>query len=248
MCRGENPEGEWTIRVSDQDIEEEEGFFLGWELSLWGSVIDPAKAHPYVLKDTDFKPFPPPEPVHEPEPETTSASTTKSYLKPTIVHSLTTGADGMETTTTVGVVPGEDDHEKGSFDGDGTITHESDLNDPRFFAAIAGFVLFIVLAGIAVYFIMRQKVKKHNGDYSTVPGSDEEAGALPMTSLEDGRRASRPDVIYDEGEENRLVNSERRKQEVSSSSVGFHSGFLDDDDETSEVATQPYSDTQERRS
>ncbi|KLO07498.1 hypothetical protein SCHPADRAFT_1001607 [Schizopora paradoxa] len=243
---GENPEGEWTIRVSDQDIEEEEGFFLGWEMSLWGSVIDPAKARPYVLKDTDYKPFPPPEPVHEQEPETTAASTTKSYLKPTVVHSSTTAADGTESTTTVGVVPGGDSHEE--LDDEGAVTHESDLSDPRFVVAIIGFVSFFILAGGAVYLIMRRKImdKNHSGEYSTVPGSDEEAGALPMTSMEGAGGASRSNVIYDENEESsRLMDAERRREGVSSNPHGFHSGFLDDDEEPLEKATQ-YSDAQER--
>lgn len=244
MCRGENPEGEWTIRVSDQDVEEEEGFFLGWELSLWGSAIDAAKAQPYVLKDTEYKPFPPPEPVHGPEPESTSASTTKSYLKPTIIHSPTTAADGTESTTTVGVVPGEDDHEE--FDDEGAVTHESDLSDPRFVVAIVGFVSFFILAGGAVYLIMRRKIKNQSGEYSTVPGSDEEAGSLPMTSLEGAARASRPDVIYDESEESRLMDSEGRRQGLSSNPDAFHSGFLDDDEEPPEGSTRPYSDAQDR--
>jgi kexin len=51
--------GEWTIRVSDQTEDGVSGSFLGWNLVLWGSAIDPNLAKPYevdpmaaVLSDT----------------------------------------------------------------------------------------------------------------------------------------------------------------------------------------------------
>lgn len=204
---------------------------MGWELTLWGSAVDPTKARPYVLQDTEFKPFPPPEPVHEPEPETTSASTTKSYLKPTVVHTATTSADGSEFTTTMGVVPIED-----------AITHESDLSDPRFIAAIAGFVSFFALAGVGIYLIMRRSNLSQSGEYSTVPGSAEEAGVPLMATREGDRRASRVDVIYDEDEEN-----ERQRHDISSNPTAFHSGFLDDDEGVTEGTTRLYGGDHETR-
>ncbi|TFY82973.1 hypothetical protein EWM64_g1044, partial [Hericium alpestre] len=45
----EDPLGDWTIRVSDQGAGGHNGTFLGWSLSLWGSVIDPAQVKEYVI-------------------------------------------------------------------------------------------------------------------------------------------------------------------------------------------------------
>ena len=89
-----------------------------------------------------------------------------------------------------------------------------------------------------MYLIMR-KNKNRKGEYSTVPGSAEEAGALPMASLQEGRNASRPDVIYDEGEESKLMGSRGERLRISSNSVAFHSGFLDDDEDTPEDGSRP---------
>lgn len=56
--RGEDPIGNWTIRVSDQEDERSTGEFIGWRMSFWGSSIDASKAKPYEFLDTFEKPFP----------------------------------------------------------------------------------------------------------------------------------------------------------------------------------------------
>ncbi|KAJ3529972.1 hypothetical protein NM688_g7777 [Phlebia brevispora] len=81
----EDPLGEWTIRVFDQGRENHSGKFLGWTMTLWGSVIDPALAKQYdvpVLQDT----LPPlfGNDGDTSEPESTPVSTTSTqYAKPT---------------------------------------------------------------------------------------------------------------------------------------------------------------------
>ncbi|KAJ3510244.1 hypothetical protein NMY22_g16029 [Coprinellus aureogranulatus] len=50
---GENPLGEWKIRVSDQETEDQEGYFLGWNMILWGTSIDPQKAKLYEIDRHD---------------------------------------------------------------------------------------------------------------------------------------------------------------------------------------------------
>ena len=94
--RGEDPIGNWTIRVSDQEDERSTGNFLGWRMSFWGSSIDASKANPYEFRDTFEKPFPtsfssnasPASSYTAPSTILTStstlkSSTTKVYLKPT---------------------------------------------------------------------------------------------------------------------------------------------------------------------
>ncbi|KAG2016489.1 kex protein [Coprinopsis cinerea AmutBmut pab1-1] len=50
---GEKPIGDWTIRVSDQQTDADEGYFLGWNMILWGSTIDPSKAKLYEMDELD---------------------------------------------------------------------------------------------------------------------------------------------------------------------------------------------------
>ncbi|KAJ3501521.1 hypothetical protein NLJ89_g9299 [Agrocybe chaxingu] len=42
---GEDPVGEWVLKVNDQKDPEHNGTFLGWNMALWGSAIDPMKTH-----------------------------------------------------------------------------------------------------------------------------------------------------------------------------------------------------------
>ena len=49
VSRDEDPIGEWKIRVSDQQSENQHGSFLGWSMSLWGAAIDPSQVKEFVL-------------------------------------------------------------------------------------------------------------------------------------------------------------------------------------------------------
>ena len=51
--RGENPAGDWTIKVSDLSHANETGKFLGWRMRFWGTSIDPSKAKKYELPLVD---------------------------------------------------------------------------------------------------------------------------------------------------------------------------------------------------
>ncbi|EGO21116.1 hypothetical protein SERLADRAFT_475854, partial [Serpula lacrymans var. lacrymans S7.9] len=77
---GENPVGDWTIRVSDQGDENHNGTFLGWRMMFWGSTIDPAGAKTYILSQSDDLL---PSPEDEQESEIPTPTTTKSHPKPT---------------------------------------------------------------------------------------------------------------------------------------------------------------------
>ena len=51
--RGEDPVGNWTIKVNDQEDPKENGRFLGWNLALWGAAIDPSKTTKFVEPQVD---------------------------------------------------------------------------------------------------------------------------------------------------------------------------------------------------
>ena len=63
LFRDEDPLGTWTIRVSDQNKEDESGKFLGWTMTLWGSVVDASKVKQWEvpLIDNTLPPLPSPE-------------------------------------------------------------------------------------------------------------------------------------------------------------------------------------------
>ncbi|EIN07045.1 hypothetical protein PUNSTDRAFT_70782 [Punctularia strigosozonata HHB-11173 SS5] len=70
---GEDPLGDWTIRVSDQADEDLNGYFLGWNLVLWGSTIDPGFAKPYEVN-----------------PSATILAESSPPVRPSIVMSIST--------------------------------------------------------------------------------------------------------------------------------------------------------------
>ncbi|KAG7092769.1 hypothetical protein E1B28_009092 [Marasmius oreades] len=77
---GEDPVGNWTIRVWDAVNEQHNGTFLGWNMLLWGPAIDPSRAKKYELPLDDFV-FPPHDDLAL--PPLPSASVTRLYVKPT---------------------------------------------------------------------------------------------------------------------------------------------------------------------
>ncbi|KAF9265674.1 hypothetical protein L218DRAFT_957302 [Marasmius fiardii PR-910] len=77
---GEDPVGNWTIRVWDAVNPDNNGTFLGWNMLLWGSAIDPSRAKKYELPADDTV-FPP----HDNSLNSSlpSPSVTRVYTKPT---------------------------------------------------------------------------------------------------------------------------------------------------------------------
>ncbi|EJD00927.1 uncharacterized protein FOMMEDRAFT_110361 [Fomitiporia mediterranea MF3/22] len=237
---GENPVGTWTLTVSDQDREDESGNFIGWRLSLWGSAKDSDKAVPYALKISEELPipFPPPEEA-EPTPDaphtTAVPSTTKSFPKPTAAISSVPGQEDVESTA-----------------GQATATSSSDSssmdNDTRFRIAILGFVFAgIFIAGGAILIIRRIRQNRRNAQRRAEEGEGED---VRMRLLDN--EAQRPlslsaqDVsTYDDEPGER----ERGREGVSSGGIGFHSGFLDEDEEEETRAVDGnsrYSDAESR--
>lgn len=246
--RDEDPIGKWTIKVNDQDIEDESGRFIGWSLTLWGSANDPKRVKPYVLRNTENLPFPPPELPQEPIPSTTDpttsattiASTTKSYTKPT-VHLST----GMPAPTTVS--SDSSDKDVLSISGGGQTSQPSSMpsqepnaNDAmsdstRFWISAVGSVASILLIGFGAFLVIRQMRRNKWARYDRVSDAEN----LRMTSIDGARvtssgRDRHGDVVFDEEEEMHLTAGD--ENQVASGPVGFHSGFLDDDDQATTSA------------
>ena len=230
--------------MSDQENANEEGYFLGWNMMLWGSSIDPSTVKTYEIPLEDIiLPRPHPDTTHstiEPTP------TTRTHPKPTDHLPGDHGsAEGEKT--------------KPAFDGssrpNGTSTPTVDegwfpgmsslvSHQKWFFVAFSAVVVFGV--GAAIYFWRRRRARLRRADYSTIPAGED----LPMSNINtrDGRAASsgtRTRELYDAfgevsddddaDEETRLQGG--RPQDRSPGGLAFHSGFLDDEEAPGAGAT-----------
>ncbi|TFK54604.1 kex protein [Heliocybe sulcata] len=258
----ENPVGDWTIRVNDQGSEGEFGNFLGWTMTLWGSTIDASKAKLYEVPVVENL-LPPP---HEDAVTTTTTpvvatATTKSYAKPTshlpTDHGSVEGeatkpaftnkpggatptaqddaAEATETIPSESITPTPDE---GWFpDMDNLVS-----NQKWFFGAVGAVAVFGLSAGI--FFWRRAVNRRRRAQYSTLSMGDD----VPMSSVARDRGVSGQGTkeLYDafgEVSDDDDVDEETgltggRPQDRSPGGLGFHSGFLDDDDPQSARATQ----------
>jgi len=234
----ENPVGEWTIRVSDKGSATESGRFLGWTMSLWGSTIDPTKAREYTVPLVENQ-LPP---VVDPEDEVISAqpSPTKILSKPTLPpdHGSSIGeaskpAFGNPSSTTASptatMTPTLDE---------GWVSQMSNLvSDQKWLFAAGGLVaLFAIGAGI---FFWRRAVKRRRANYSSLPAED-----MALSSMRESR--PRTKELYDafgevSDDEDADESTGLRPDVVAREGLGYHAGFLDDDDPQSAGPT-PYRD------
>ncbi|KAF6753853.1 kex protein [Ephemerocybe angulata] len=228
---GESPVGNWRIHVSDQELESEEGYFLGWNMQLWGESIDPAKAKLYEINKHDdllppfrngsITPARPVIPPHEGDPAPTETHTTL-YGKPT---------DNLPHDSTTPPPPG----------------WLSDLSKAKknWLMGVVGGIILLNFAG-AIYYC-----RKHFGlwgcdpaaTYTALPADE----TMPMANITGGRREGQGtgrrlyDVVEEEeGSDGALAargppasSAAQRTRNApgrSTGGVGFHSGFLDDDD------------------
>ena len=237
--------------MSDQDDEDENGHFIGWSLTLWGSVDDASKEKPYILTDTDELPFPPPEPEPSPEPTTIAASTTKSYLKPTVISTTSSPTETTDSVHEDVVSTTQTDAASQSTDktgqNDSISSDESTMNDEtRFYIGIVGYVAAVLMLAGALFLIVRQiRRRRRNPEYSRVSETEDmHMRSIEITRVPSGSgsgRSRHADVIYDADEEMALAGS--GEHNVSSDPVEFHSGFLDDEEAGPNNAGPSYSDT-----
>ncbi|KAH7923465.1 hypothetical protein BV22DRAFT_1036240 [Leucogyrophana mollusca] len=244
---GENPIGEWKIRVSDQSEEGHSGNFLGWRLMFWGSTIDPSLAKNYLLptKDRLLPSVEETDTIDIPIP-----SSTKSHPKPTAGLPADHGEAGGESSKPA-FPPGQDDT-KGSPSATMTPTPDegwfSDMsnlvsNQKWFFAAVGAVVLFGIGAGV---FFWRRRVARRKSRYSSLADDD-----MAMNSVSRGARRPRAKELYDafgEVSDDEDADEEtglRPGGHLGSAGLGFHSGFLDDDDPPTAGPTPIYRDEPE---
>ncbi|KAG8752313.1 pheromone processing endoprotease [Ceratobasidium sp. 423] len=227
----EDPVGKWTIRVSDQHNGEHNGTFLAWQMTLFGSVIDPSKVELWTIPDD------PQVPNEAPATTTITATATSTTAEPTSTTATQTGSKQHPKPTDH--LP--DDHDQAEGEAhkpvfgnktttatpsvsvpvdEGYFAHMSDLlkSQTWLFAALGAVVVFIIGAGVYVY--RRRRQRRH---YAALGGDD-----VPMSQVGGTRE------LYDAFGE--LSDGESADEEMAlrprdHDAVQYHDGFLDDEED-----------------
>lgn len=234
FCRGESPIGDWTIRVWDQGNPENTGSFLGWNMIFWGAAADPSKATLYELPVEDFT-FPPQSDVDIPMPSPTA---TKNYPKPSVPPETPAEAEVSQTASPTTAAPSATSSaasatstptmDEGWFSGMSNL-----VSNPKwFFGAIAAVGVFAI--GVGIFFFRRRRAsmsRVRTSEYASLPGGDD----VQMSAVGSGGARPRTKELYDAFGE--LSDDEDADEETHlrgghsvSEGIGFHSGFLDDDE------------------
>ncbi|KAL0946529.1 hypothetical protein HGRIS_012738 [Hohenbuehelia grisea] len=243
---GEDPVGDWTIRVADQKNPREKGAFLGWNMIFWGEAIDASKASKFDLKKTTNV-LPPVVDLNA--PSTTSPSVaTKTHAKPTALlptdHATVEG-EKTKPAFPVATSAGAVSPSSTPTPDEGWFSDMSNLvsNQKWLFGAIGVVAVFGI--GSLLFFWRRRVARQRRANYASLPAGDD----LPMSSIRDGGSAGgvRTKELYDafgEVSDDEDVDEEthlqgRRPGERSGAGLGFHSGFLDDDEHPSTAGVSP---------
>ncbi|KAF8992376.1 peptidase S8/S53 domain-containing protein [Cyathus striatus] len=217
---GEDPSGEWTLKVSDQNsTAENNGTFLGWNMMFWGSTIDASKAKKYdvpLVEDV----LPPVQDTVRPviaEHPSPSSSSVSSTTTPATTSSATT-------TSYASLLPGIDTHWVDEII-DTLYSHK------LYSAALSG-IFVCSIAGVIFLLCRRRRSPRQvvPGEYSAVSGVDEAGMGMGPVMVTAGPRTMNMNMA-DNGPPGR-----------SGAGLGFHSAFLDDDDMSTAGPTPRYRD------
>ncbi|KAJ3985412.1 peptidase S8/S53 domain-containing protein [Lentinula detonsa] len=245
---------------------ESNGSFIGWSMVLWGTALDATKTrlyeYPTYEADSDRWIFPPVEDNYSDDGNEVP-STTRLPTRPTEHLPGDHGtAEGEASNPAFG---GSSPSSTPTAD-EGYFADLSNLSSNRkwFGGAIAVVVLFGLSA--AVYFWQRRRAIRRRMAYESLAGNDEVpmTSMIESDALGGGRRAGRNDSTGNGGaprsgrtrelydafgevsdsddeddatEETRLHPSGQAAGRVGENEVGFHSGFLDDEDAVSPMGS-----------
>ncbi|KAF4614570.1 hypothetical protein D9613_003149 [Agrocybe pediades] len=249
---GENPVGDWTLRVKDQNKPDSNGTFLGWNMILWGSAIDPSKTIKYEVPLVNDL-LPPVEVPHRPiVPPAGATSSTVQHPKPTALlpgdHGQVTGenskpafptsasneevalASASATATSTPTPAATGTADLGWFSDMSSLV----TSQKWFFVALGAVSLFGIGVGI---FFWRRRAALRAANYTALDNEGPGMTALG-TSLTGGPRTTRE--LYDafgevsddddDDETTALRQPKQQQSRMTGGGLGFHSGFLEDDE------------------
>ncbi|EDR09349.1 uncharacterized protein LACBIDRAFT_248825 [Laccaria bicolor S238N-H82] len=238
---GENPVGEWTIKVSDQQEPEGKGYFLGWNMVLWGTTIDPSKAKKYEVPLVEN--LLPANQQGAPSRPSIFEPTSVLHAKPTdLLH----GGPGSAAGENTKVAFPSKTASPNAADDEGWLSSLA-LTKSKQRALVGAIGLLVLLnIGTATYFWRRKRASQSS--YNALDGEDVPLGAVGnggAAAARSPRRRALYDVVEEDGEETEDEGDENTALagRTSAKGLGFHSSFLDDDEPlTAEAATPKYSD------
>ena len=244
--RGENPIGEWTIKVSDQQEPGEKGYFLGWNMVLWGTTIDSSKAKKYEVPLVEN--LLPANQQGAPSRPSIFEPTSVLHAKPTdLLHGGPGSAAGENTKVAFPSKTASRPGTTNAADDDGWLSSLA-LTKSKQRALVGAIGLLVLLnIGAATYFWRRKRASQSS--YNALDGEDVPLGVVGngggAAVVRSPRRRALYDVVEEEGEETEDEGDENTALagRTSARGLGFHSSFLDDDEPlTADTATPKYSD------
>ncbi|PPQ93274.1 hypothetical protein CVT25_015272 [Psilocybe cyanescens] len=245
---GENPVGDWTIMVKDQNNPQSNGSFLGWNMILWGSTIDPKQAIKYevpLVSDV----LPPVEMPHRPIivlPPTTTTST-RQHPKPTANlpsdHAVATGENSKPAFSSAAESQPSPTASPATISGTPDFGWFSDMSSlvtgqKWFFVALGAVSLFGIGVGI---FFWRRRMAQKAAQYTALNNDNEVSMTALGTSISGGPRTTRElyDAFGEVSDDDDDETTALRQPLARGAGIGFHSGFLDDDDPPTAAGPTP---------
>lgn len=210
-------------------------------MALWGSAIDASKAKQYWQPVVDDV-LPPSDVPSRPVLNDPDLTATTTYSKPT--DHLPADHGSAISPKPSGKNPPVDDSPS-----DAWYSHMATLvSAQKWFFAGLGFASIFLVAAL-VYFWRRRMSRSRLAEYTSLAANDihmDPVGQVRVPS--DGRPRTAAAGEYDEFEETSTENLAARSEAVvvprAASGLGFHSGFLDDD-EPSAALSPKYRDEPE---
>jgi kexin len=239
--------------VNDQG-NEHSGDFLGWTLSLWGSSVDPAKAKAFVVPKLDsvFPPLHPDEAENHPVASKSiaeAATSAKTKNKPTAAlptdHGLAEGeahkpafpgasasatsASAPASATPTALEPTADE---------GWFPDMASLSGDRRWLGVALALVLLFLAGAGAFFWRRRIAARRRVQYAALGGAG--GDDLPMRARGGTKELYDAFGAVSDDDEDADEETGLRPRAGGSGGplgaqhdVGYHSGFLDDDEPAS---------------
>lgn len=214
------------------------GKFLGWTMSLWGSVIDPAETKEYIVPQVEHT-LPPDYEAENPDMSTTTKIPTKptdhlpgdhdqaegeatkpAFSQPTKTPESTTGTPTSATSTATGtMVPTVDE---------GLTSPLSNLFGEKGWIFGAGAVVLLFGIGVGIFFWRRAAKRRQN--YTSLPGEEVAMGSVRQGP--GGRTRELYDAFGEVSDDEDDVDERTglHAGQDPRGGLGFHAGFLEDDD------------------